>query len=89
MLAVARASVPDGISAPQNAARFFFEFLGLVGIADPLRPTVPAAVRECRSAGVRVTMITGDDPQTARGDRHPGKSRSRRYCHRRRPRSEE
>jgi magnesium-transporting ATPase (P-type) len=40
--------------------------LGFVGISDPLRPTVPAAVRRCREAGVRVVMITGDHPATAR-----------------------
>jgi magnesium-transporting ATPase (P-type) len=42
------------------------EFLGLVGIHDPVRPDVPAAVRRCRSAGIRVIMITGDHPGTAR-----------------------
>jgi calcium-translocating P-type ATPase len=40
--------------------------LGFIGISDPLRPTVPAAVRRCREAGVRVVMITGDHPATAR-----------------------
>jgi calcium-translocating P-type ATPase len=40
--------------------------LGFVGISDPLRPTVPAAVRRCHEAGVRVLMITGDHPATAR-----------------------
>jgi calcium-translocating P-type ATPase len=40
--------------------------LGFVGIADPLKPAVPAAVRRCREAGVRVVMITGDHPATAR-----------------------
>jgi calcium-translocating P-type ATPase len=40
--------------------------LGLVGISDPLRPTVPAAVQRCHEAGVRVIMITGDHPATAR-----------------------
>ncbi len=40
--------------------------LGFVGISDPIRPTVPAAVRRCREAGVRVLMITGDHPATAR-----------------------
>jgi len=39
--------------------------LGLVGLADPVRPTVPAAVEECYSAGIRVVMITGDHPTTA------------------------
>ncbi len=40
--------------------------LGFVGISDPLRSTVQAAVRRCRDAGVRVVMITGDHPATAR-----------------------
>lgn len=43
-----------------------FEFLGLVGLADPPRPEVPAAIAECRRAGVRVVMMTGDHPVTAR-----------------------
>lgn len=41
-------------------------FLGLVTLADPLRDEVPAAVDKCRSAGLRVIMITGDHPETAR-----------------------
>jgi len=40
--------------------------LGFVGIADPLRPGVPDAVRRCREAGVRLIMLTGDHPATAR-----------------------
>ncbi|HET8627171.1 MAG TPA: cation-transporting P-type ATPase, partial [Thermomicrobiales bacterium] len=40
--------------------------LGFVGLSDPLRPGVPAAVRRCRDAGVRVMMLTGDHPATAR-----------------------
>jgi len=51
---------------PETPREFPFAFLGLVGLADPLRPTVPAAVQECRTAGIRVIMITGDYPQTAR-----------------------
>ncbi len=42
-----------------------FKFLGLIGLADPIRPEVPDAVQECYRAGVRVVMITGDYPTTA------------------------
>jgi Ca2+-transporting ATPase len=45
---------------------FEFEFIGLLGLADPLRAEIPAAVAQCRSAGIRVVMITGDYPATAR-----------------------
>lgn len=42
-----------------------FEFLGLVGLADPIRKEVPAAISICREAGIRAMMITGDYPETA------------------------
>ena len=51
---------------PGEQHDFTFEFLGLVGLADPVRPTVLAAVEECYSAGIRVVMITGDHPTTAK-----------------------
>jgi Ca2+-transporting ATPase len=66
VLGVARASVPSGFARPETPRDFPFQFLGLVGLADPLRPAVPAAVKECRAAGIRVMMVTGDYPQTAR-----------------------
>ena len=48
-------------------------FLGLVGLADPLRPSVAAAVAECHSAGIRVVMVTGDYAATAEAiGRHAG-----------------
>jgi Ca2+-transporting ATPase len=40
--------------------------LGLLGFMDPLRAEVPGAIEECRRAGVRVVMITGDAALTAR-----------------------
>jgi Ca2+-transporting ATPase len=43
-----------------------YRFLGLVGFEDPIRHGVPAAIAECAEAGIRVVMITGDYPQTAR-----------------------
>jgi Ca2+-transporting ATPase len=65
VLGVAKAS-HEGESFPSSQHEFGFQFLGLVGLADPVRPSVPAAVRDCRSAGIRVVMITGDYPATAR-----------------------
>ena len=40
--------------------------LGMFGIADPVRPEVPEAVRKCQKAGVTVRMVTGDSVATAR-----------------------
>jgi Ca2+-transporting ATPase len=56
----------SGDAWPASQRDFSFEFVGLIGLADPLRPSVPDAVAECRSAGIRVVMITGDYPATAR-----------------------
>lgn len=64
VLGVARAT-HSGETWPDTQRAFEFEFLGLVGLADPLRASVPGAMRECRSAGIRVIMITGDYPATA------------------------
>ena len=55
----------EGGMYPQNPHDFAFEWLGLVGLADPLRPEIQQAVIECQSAGIQIIMITGDYPTTA------------------------
>ena len=64
VLAVAEAS-PKGpwLDDPDG---YDWRFLGLVALADPVRASVPAAIALCRRAGIRVVMITGDHPATAR-----------------------
>ena len=57
---------PDHGALSQDAAEGELTFAGLVGFADPPRPQVAAAVADCRRAGIRTLMITGDHPLTAR-----------------------
>lgn len=64
ILGVAEAAF-TGPDLPADQHEFKFRFLGLVGLADPLRASVPAAVAQCKSAGIKVIMITGDYPATA------------------------
>ncbi|MEW5770260.1 MAG: cation-translocating P-type ATPase [Pseudomonadota bacterium] len=66
VLGVAKARHRVGEAWPDIQHAFEFEFVGLLGLVDPLRAEVPAAVAECRAAGIRVLMITGDHPRTAR-----------------------
>ena len=65
LIAVARARFRPRKPLPPEQHDYRFEFLGLLGLADPIRPAVPAAIRECYDAGIRVVMITGDYPGTA------------------------
>jgi magnesium-transporting ATPase (P-type) len=55
----------DGLPEAVTPIAFDFRWIGLVGLGDPLRREVPQAVAECRTAGIRVIMITGDYPATA------------------------
>jgi P-type E1-E2 ATPase len=41
-------------------------FVGLMSLIDPPRPNVPDAVAKCRTAGIKVIMVTGDHPITAK-----------------------
>ena len=65
VLAVAEARW-EAEGLPETQRHFDFTYRGLVGLADPVRDTVPAAVRQLQQAGIRVVMITGDYPATAR-----------------------
>jgi Ca2+-transporting ATPase len=77
VLGVAMSKISSDV-LPENQHDFEFEFLGLIGLSDPIRPEVKDAVAECYRAGIRVIMITGDYPVTAMniagqiGLRNPG-----------------
>lgn len=64
VLGVAQARF-DGDTWPAIEHDFEFEFVGLLGLADPLRAEIPNAVAQAHAAGIRVVMITGDYPATA------------------------
>lgn len=64
ILGVAKAHF-KGAEFPGEQHAFDFEFIGLIGLADPVREGVPEAIHECYGAGIRVIMITGDYPGTA------------------------
>jgi len=65
VLMVAEGAPSGAVEDPQNLVA-----LGFVGISDPLRAGVRAAVTRCQEAGVRVVMLTGDHPATARAIAH-------------------
>ena len=50
----------------QNFPLTGLRFVGLMSLIDPPRATVPDAVTKCRSAGIKVIMVTGDHPITAK-----------------------
>ena len=68
-LRVLAAAKRDWAEKPADNTPEFLEqelvFLGLTGMIDPVRPEVKAAIEECRSAGIRAVMITGDHKDTA------------------------
>jgi len=54
------------VGAPQENWESELILAGLAGIEDPPRPEVPDAIRRCSEAGIKVIMVTGDHPHTAR-----------------------
>jgi len=64
LIAVAKA-IADKKLLPKSQHDFNFEFIGLLGFLDPVRPSINQAINECYQAGIRVIMITGDYPGTA------------------------
>ena len=65
ILGVAKSRI-ETLAVPEIQHDFEFEFVGLIGLEDPIRENVPLAVAECHKAGIRVIMITGDYPVTAK-----------------------
>ena len=68
-LRVLAAAKRDWVEKPADNTPEYLEkdlvFLGLTGMIDPVRPEVKAAIEECRNAGIRAVMITGDHKDTA------------------------
>jgi len=64
VLGVAKSTF-SGSNLPEDQHDFDFKFIGLIGLMDPVRDSVPSAVKEAYGAGIRVIMITGDYPNTA------------------------
>ena len=65
MIGVGEARIKVG-ELPEKQELILFRFLGLIGFEDPIRVGVPAAIEECNTAGIRVVIITGDHPETAK-----------------------
>ena len=55
----------DSATLPETQEGFSFSFLGLVAFSDPVRQEVSDTINECRTAGIRIIMLTGDHPETA------------------------
>ncbi len=66
VIAVASGRISPPELLPEDKRHLQLDLVGLIGLADPIRPTVPGAIAELGTAGIRVVMITGDYAGTAR-----------------------
>lgn len=69
VIAVAKATYSEK-ELPHARDNFNFEYLGIIGLEDPVRPEAAEAVKLCYSAGIRVIMVTGDYAETAHNIAH-------------------
>ncbi|MDD5192189.1 MAG: cation-translocating P-type ATPase [Candidatus Nanoarchaeia archaeon] len=65
VIGVAKAKVKK-LNNKEEVHDFDFNFIGFLGFEDPVRPSVASAIKECYNAGIKVIMITGDYPVTAK-----------------------
>nr|MCU0271235.1 cation-transporting P-type ATPase [Acidimicrobiales bacterium] len=65
VIAVARRVVEPSLDATADDVERDLELLGLLGLEDPPRPAAADSLARCRTAGIRVAMVTGDHPRTA------------------------
>ncbi|MGE3320119.1 MAG: cation-translocating P-type ATPase [Candidatus Berkiella sp.] len=66
VLGIAKGTFNEGDDWPSDPTGFNFQFVGLIGLADPIRANIKKSVKECQAAGIRLMMITGDHPTTAK-----------------------
>ena len=67
IIAVAsRRLAPEEVAAPESALEEGLDLHGFLCLSDPLREEVPDALQRCHRAGIRVILVTGDHPDTAR-----------------------
>ena len=66
VLGIAKGTFLEGGVWPSSPTGFQLQFVGLIGLADPIRSNIKEAVQECQAAGIRLVMITGDHPTTAK-----------------------
>jgi len=69
VLGVAQGALTND-TLPSDQSEIGFKFVGLLAFEDPIRSEVPQAIRDCQSAGIRVIMVTGDHPATAKSIAH-------------------